>query len=116
MSDDTEQPKRKYTRRGSAFENDKIDDAAASYINETVENMGIPSDADVEVEVEPVEIESPRLLNEEPVNGSITAKIKKKLGIRKSMELKPWKGHDRWICEYCKWETFDAKRARAHNC
>jgi hypothetical protein len=117
MSDDIETPKRKYTRRGSMFGNDKLDDAAASIINDVIDAADdLPQE--VEVEVEPIQSESKevKFLGEEPVSNSITSKIAKKLGYRKSMENIPWKGIDRWVCQTCKWETFDKQRAKAHSC
>lgn len=110
MSDDieTEKPKRKYTRRTSIFGNAAADTMADA--------DDIAEEGEIEAEVVPVKEEPAKVLGAEPVSNTLAAKITRKLGLCKSMELKPWKGLDRWVCTKCKWETFDEKRARRHAC
>jgi hypothetical protein len=103
MDDETEKPKRKYTRR--LFSND-----------ETQEDVVIENDDGVETEPDEAP-EKPLTLGAEPTTDSTTAKMLRKFGIGGRMEpIKPWKGHDRWQCSRCKWETFDRKKAKTHVC
>lgn len=123
MSDDIDnsedKPKRKYIRR-AIFGDPKVDAVFEEKVDELVDAAikrgEIEDITDVEVVPEPNQSKPMRFLGEEPVNSSFISKIAKKLGRNKSMVNKPWKGKDRWVCESCKWETFDAKRARLHSC
>jgi len=116
---DEPKPKRKYTRR-TIYADPALNEAANEAIESFIDTH-IADDADVGIEVEPIEpFDAPtqevKLLNPIPENNSLKAKVERFLGINCPMELKPWRGVDHWRCTKCSFSTFKADIAKDHRC
>ncbi len=57
-----------------------------------------------------------KLLNPEPTDNSLKAKLSRKLGIGKTMVEGRWSGLPHWRCPKCLWTTFKAEVADNHRC
>ena len=79
---------------------------------EAQDDSDIPAE-EIETRSEPA---GSQLLAPEPRDESLIGKAKSAMGFGCKMVEKKWSGLPMWVCPKCKFDTFDADRAKRHRC
>lgn len=114
-----ETPKRRYVRKpifGNPVIDEPVNAAVEAEADRVMAEHGVETDTVEVVEEVEKKTDRPQFIGQEPVSNSLKAKAARILGLCRSMEFKPWRGKDHWVCNKCQWTTFDKGRARRHYC